>query len=748
MVREYQVGNNLYPEKDYIGLGDGPLDPGDLDQGYGTAFGAAIGQGIASSPVIGTGITINAVPPLAREKWVPPIGQDTVRPLYTVENPDDVTTRGDKLFQTEDELKGYIGYNSKIPFEPGMTQARYDALVEARTNQLRREAATTGHPFINILGQVIGGAPDPSSYIPVFGQLGNAWKLGKGARLGWNIVKSGSEGAVGSTLATAAISDRERAMGNDMSLKAYLETASMGFMIGAVFGTLGHGIVRALNSRTPNQAAASQTIVSSPITPETAPESIAVLADAYDSFMTNNGLATPYFTGGKGGPIQFGSHSQEAFTKGIQIAQKSIDLNWLNVIYRRKSEMEPMPSLGTRVEKYEYLNDIQKRIDDLQKENPDAKTGFKPAGQETVYRDYNQLKQELDDYYTVEIDYNVVSRIIDDPAIKQRMIGSQIKDATGKPITLFIGTPYGTNTRLDMSKAGMNVGGKSAKMTLWATDNPNDASGYSLSQYFEKEDFNANNAGDGEEFLIIDEAPNVRPILLDMKNPMIIDYAGKGYDEFRHVDTINEARIKGHDGVVFKNIIDTPHLLYDVKDVDMKVLFNKAQTPSTHYAIFDPKQIIDLQDVSADFGKVIDAQQAYIDAHAAKANSLVETSNMKSPAITGYDFGIQKGYDYDSQVAASTVINDVAVNKFIDVLPLIKAAEKNDEVKYQELSNEAADLDLEAKTTGFEDEMELALARVPITPQEEAFALKVDEDIAVADKLEVFIHAAIKCMGD
>ncbi len=729
---EVQLGNSLFPEKDYIGLGDGPLDLGNLDQGYGAAFGAATGQGMVSSPVIGTGIAIGTLPPLAKEKWVPPIGQDTIRPLYTVEDPEKVAARGDKLFQTEDELKGYTGYNSKIPFEPGMTQSRYDALVEMRTDQLRREAATTGHPFINLFGQLIGGAPDPSNYVPVFGQLGNAWKLGKGARLGWNIVKSGGEGAVGSVLATAATADRERAMGNDVSLKTYLETASMGFMIGAVFGTLGHGIVRALNANSVKQAAASQTIVSSPITPQSAPDAVAVLADAYDSFMVNHGLATPYFAGGKGGPIEFGSHSQEAFTRGIQTAQQSVDLNWANVIYRRKNEMEPLPNLPTLEQKNYYLEQIKQ-------EDPKGHT---------------QLKQELEDYYTVEVDQTVVSRIIDDPVIKARFKGpdgSKIKDSTGKPITLFVGTQYGTNTRLGFDKdiIGKNTGGISSRMALWATDNPNDASGYAMNNYLNQLSYTNELDIDRNKTPII-EAPNVRPILLDMKNPMTVDYTGKAYEEFRHVDIIKEAKAKGHDGVIFKNIVDTPTLgnLTDVVIPGMEKQFNKAMTPSTHYAIFDPKQIIDLQDVSADFGKVIDAQQAYIDARAAKANSLVETSNMKSPAISGYDFGIQKGYDYDSQVAANTVINDVATNKFIDVLPLIRAAEKNDEVKYQELSNKAADLDLEAKTTGFEDEMELALARVPITPQEEAFALKVDEDIAVADQLETFIHAAIKCMGD
>lgn len=837
------MGNNLFPEKDYRGLGDGPIDWTIKNQKFGTALESAVSTGFSSSPILGTAEFINRVPPLAIDKWVPPIGQDTIKPLFTVRDPYEVAAEGDQLFQTKEELQAYPGYNSKIPFESGMTKSRYDALVELRTEQLRRDAAITGRPFTNIFGQVIGGGPDPSNYIPVFGQLGNAWKLGKAARLGWNIVKSGSEGAVGSTLATAAISDRERAVGNDMSLRTYTETAALGFLIGATFGTVGHGIAGALNSKTKSQAIASQIIVQSPITPQSAPDAVAVLADAYDSFMVNNGLATPFFAGGKGGPIQFGFHSQEAFTRGIEAAQKSVELNWANVIYHRKLEQEPLPGLSME-KKIQHLNSI-KDVD--------------PKG-------YTQLTKELKDYQTIEVDRRVVSHIIDDPTIKQRLKDSKVRDATGKLKTLFVGTPYGTNTRLDMSKAGKNVGSKSAKMTLWATDNPHNASGYSLDRYL--------NRFEGE---IPREQPNVRPILLDMKNPLIVDYAGKGYDTFRHVDTINEAKEKGHDGVIFENIADTPHILYNepkpiyayhgtnetfdqfdknklgsntqmddakegfyfttnperaedyarifsdeganirpvaldlknpmivnkpggvdlidraafIKDAKEKghdgVIFkntsdagpkveqgdsiivfneknirsqfdpikdtslsisarlNRAQTPSTHYAIFDPKQIIDMTNVSADFGKVLAQQQAYLDAKARK----LDQASINAIRNAGGDENliVPKGYNYDSQAASNLIINDVVTNKFIDVLPLIKAAEKNDEVKYQEVSNKAADLDLETKTTGFEDEMELALARVPIRPEEEAFALKVDQDIAVADKLEDFINAAIKCMG-
>lgn len=697
-----------------MGLGDGPIDWTVKNQKFGTALESAVSTGFSSSPILGTAEFINRVPPLAIDKWVPPVGQDTIKPLFTVRDPYEVAAQGDHLFQTKEELQAYAGYNSKIPFESGMTKSRYDVLVELRTEQLRREAATTGRPFTNIFGQVIGGGLDPSNYIPVFGQLGNAWKLGKAARLGWNIVKSGSEGAVGSTLATAAISDRERAIGNDMSLRTYAETAALGLLIGATFGTVGHGIASALNNRTRSQAIASQTIVQSPITPQSAPDAVAVLADAYDSFMVNNGLATPFFAGGKGGPIQFGSHSQEAFTRGMQAAQKSVELNWANLVYSRKNEIDPLPVEqfklrdNSREAKYDYLESIREKD---------------PKG-------YTQLSKELEDYYTIEVDQRVVSRIIDDPIIKARFRGensSRIKDATGRPITVFAGSSFGTNKplSLEFSKKGTSSLNDNELSAIWTVDNPNVASTYTIPFH-----------GKFQENFELGGGPNVRAVLLDIKNPLTKDMTGKGYIKKEINDILKEARDKGHDGVILTNLVDAKIGATPFKKMG---IVNSSQRPSTHYAVFNDNQIMDLQSVSTGFSKVIDQQQAYLDA---RKGTQITQEGASVPAEE-----IPKGYNYDSQAASNLIINDVVTNKFIDVLPLIKAAEKNDEVKYQEVSNKAADLDLEAKTTGFEDEMELALARVPIRPEEEAFALKVDQDIAVADKLEIFINAAIKCMG-
>jgi hypothetical protein len=50
--------------------------------------------------------------------------------------------------------------------------------------------------------------------------------------------------------------------------------------------------------------------------------------------------------------------------------------------------------------------------------------------------------------------------------------------------------------------------------------------------------------------------PNVKPVFLDMKNPLVYDFKGSGYRDVSFSDLIDKAIQNGNDGVVFKNSWD------------------------------------------------------------------------------------------------------------------------------------------------------------------------------------------------
>ncbi len=69
----------------------------------------------------------------------------------------------------------------------------------------------------------------------------------------------------------------------------------------------------------------------------------------------------------------------------------------------------------------------------------------------------------------------------------------------------------------------------------------------------------------------------VYPVRLIMKNPLVVDMADRiGFDSVDTLGVVNKAQADGHDGVVIKNISDTP---------------GDVAFTCTHIAVFNPNQI-------------------------------------------------------------------------------------------------------------------------------------------------------------
>lgn len=82
---------------------------------------------------------------------------------------------------------------------------------------------------------------------------------------------------------------------------------------------------------------------------------------------------------------------------------------------------------------------------------------------------------------------------------------------------------------------------------------------------------------------------NVMPVYLRMTNPLVVDMEKHGnyYDPKIHHGYIRRAKMKGHDGVIFKNIIDDVMLPTELEQVSP----DKQRETTTTYAVFEPEQI-------------------------------------------------------------------------------------------------------------------------------------------------------------
>ena len=169
---------------------------------------------------------------------------------------------------------------------------------------------------------------------------------------------------------------------------------------------------------------------------------------------------------------------------------------------------------------------------------------------------------------------------------------------------------HGTNVPIkafNKEFLGSSTGAKSAKAGFWFVDNPEVAQSYSTyaaetapvkklidqadtyerianktgsQKYYDKYDKTLEQAEKLESDIANNRfrGQNIIPAELDIKNPKIID--AKGNDFYSIEEDINkqikEAKSKGYDGLVIKNLDDSATF---------------SNRPATHYLVFEPTQI-------------------------------------------------------------------------------------------------------------------------------------------------------------
>lgn len=194
----------------------------------------------------------------------------------------------------------------------------------------------------------------------------------------------------------------------------------------------------------------------------------------------------------------------------------------------------------------------------------------------------------------------VVTALPERPSFTSWFAGSQAVDAAGAPLRVYHGT-INVFDDFSMRMAGDATGAPSAGEGLFFASNPKVASSYAVpvnayqtgegavgafvrlvdkltAGYYAKFNDKIMTLFGGEPLSHLG-APNVRPAYVQMRNPKVVDQAGKEFREQSYFDAIRQAKAEGRDGVIFKNTFDDGfQAIEHGGKTDVYVVFKEEQT--------------------------------------------------------------------------------------------------------------------------------------------------------------------------
>jgi hypothetical protein len=146
---------------------------------------------------------------------------------------------------------------------------------------------------------------------------------------------------------------------------------------------------------------------------------------------------------------------------------------------------------------------------------------------------------------------------VNSAAFKEWFGDSRVRRKGGEPLVVYHGTSADFE-RFDSGKSGSNTGDKDAKKGFFFSSSPVTAQGY------------------GELNGHKQTGARIMPVYLKIENPVEVDWRHGRYDGSAFDGIIQEAKNKGRDGVIIRNVDD---------DVD-------EDSPSSHvFVVFRPEQI-------------------------------------------------------------------------------------------------------------------------------------------------------------
>lgn len=151
---------------------------------------------------------------------------------------------------SEDQYKASPFYRKDIPYDPGMTSARAEALASMNDAQKVREFYAQKRPFAAFLGSMAGQALDPINYVPVAGEAVKAAAIARAGNIAGHMMVGALDAAANTAVFGLGTAGARAQFGDDVSWQALVSQVATAGLIGSAFG----GIAGALGRRVDAQA--------------------------------------------------------------------------------------------------------------------------------------------------------------------------------------------------------------------------------------------------------------------------------------------------------------------------------------------------------------------------------------------------------------------------------------------------------------------------------------------------------------
>lgn len=192
---------------------------------------------------------------------------------------------------TEDAYKASPSFRTDIPWDPGMTKARADALAAQDDVRKVREFYAQKRPVTSFFGSLAGQAVDPINYIPIFGEAVQAAAIARAGAVGGRAIAAAADAAASTAITGLLTAPTRASLGDDVSWQAQVTDIAFGALIGGAFGTIGGVLARRRGSDTPRlEGEAPDTTISPELTRnldtlQRTQEARVVLNDALDGMI-------------------------------------------------------------------------------------------------------------------------------------------------------------------------------------------------------------------------------------------------------------------------------------------------------------------------------------------------------------------------------------------------------------------------------------------------------------------------------
>jgi hypothetical protein len=177
--------------------------------------------------------------------------QENINAYYEKRKPEVVDEASPQLKTfSVDDWKKSEHFREGIQFQDGWSEGRAKYLAQSFDERKQRdfilERGRNSDKTMfgsGLVGQMVGGLPDPINLIPFGGTAG------KGAKIGEKLLRAGIEGAAGNLAVSAVTRPYWERRGTDSDFQDYVNDVFIGGAMGSGFGLLGHGVSKVKERR-------------------------------------------------------------------------------------------------------------------------------------------------------------------------------------------------------------------------------------------------------------------------------------------------------------------------------------------------------------------------------------------------------------------------------------------------------------------------------------------------------------------